>query len=234
MLEYSTVNAFYGKSQALFNVSLSVKESEIVAIIGSNGAGKTTILNTISGLLIPAAGSVNFMGKRLNGLSVYKIVEMGISHVPEGRELFPHMSVRENLEMGGYIQRAWKRKRETLEDLYQLFPVLKSKETQLAGTLSGGEQQLVAMARGLMSGPRLCMIDEPSSGLAPIMFLEVFRVIKSLREQGVTVLLIEQNVRHTLEICDRAYVLENGRIILAGESGELAGEDMIKKAYLGL
>jgi branched-chain amino acid transport system ATP-binding protein len=234
MLEYRDIDAFYGKVQALFRVSLNVKESEIVALVGSNGAGKTTLLSTISGLLHPSSGTVEFLGEEINGLTSYAIVELGISHIPEGRKLFPDMSIRENLEMGGYIHRAWKKKGDTLEKIYEIFPILKTRHRQLARTLSGGEQQMLAMARGLMSGPKLCMIDEPSSGLAPIMFMEVFHVIESLRDQGITILLIEQNVRHTLEISDRAYVLENGRIVLEGSSGELLEKEMIKKAYLGL
>ena len=234
MLQYREVDAFYGKVQALFEVSLEVKEGEIVALVGSNGAGKTTLLGTITGLLRPSSGSVEFLGERIDGLTSYEIVERGISHIPEGRKLFSDMSVRENLEMGSYIGRAWKKRERTLEEVYGMFPILRARHRQLARTLSGGEQQMLAMARGLMSGPRLCMIDEPSSGLAPILFLEVFRVIGSLRERGITILLIEQNVRNTLEISDRAYVLENGSIILSGKSKNLMQEDMIKKAYLGL
>jgi branched-chain amino acid transport system ATP-binding protein len=234
MLQYREVDAFYGKVQALFEVSLDVGEGEIVALVGSNGAGKTTLLGTISGLLRPASGSVVFQGERIDSLSSYAIVERGISHIPEGRKLFSDMSVQENLEMGSYIERAWKKRAETLEEVYDMFPILRARRRQLARTLSGGEQQMLAMARGLMSGPVLCMIDEPSSGLAPILFLEVFRVIGSLRARGITILLIEQNVRHTLEISDRAYVLENGSIILSGKSENLIQEDMIKKAYLGL
>jgi branched-chain amino acid transport system ATP-binding protein len=234
MLEFSNIDAFYGKAQALFGVSIGVDESEIVALIGSNGAGKTTLLNTISGLLRPAAGRVVFLGKRIDGLTPYGIVELGISHIPEGRKVFPDMSVRENLEIGAYTKRVWKRKQETLDEIYQLFPILRARQRQLARTLSGGEQQMLAIGRGIMSSPRLCMIDEPSSGLAPILLLELFRVITSLREQGITILLIEQNVRHTLEVADRAYVLENGRVILAGESKTLLHEELITKAYLGL
>ncbi len=185
MLEFSNIDTFYGKAQALFGVSLRVDESEIVALIGSNGAGKTTLLNTISGILRPASGSVEFLGKRIDGLTPHSIVELGISHIPEGRRLFPDMSVRENLEMGAYVYEAWKRKEETLKQVYQVFPILKEREGQLARTLSGGEQQMLAMGRGLMSRPRLCMLDEPSSGLAPKLLLEVFRVIESLREEGL-------------------------------------------------
>jgi branched-chain amino acid transport system ATP-binding protein len=234
MLEVSHIDTFYGKVQALWDVSLRIDEAEVVALVGANGAGKTTVLNTISGLLRPASGSVEFLGKRIDGLTPHSIVELGISHVPEGRKLFADMTVRENLEMGAYPYHAWKRKEETLEQVYQVFPVLKEREGQLARTLSGGEQQMLAMGRGLMSKPRLCMFDEPSYGLAPVLLLEVFQIINSLRKQGITILLIEQNVPRTLEIADRAYVLENGRVVLEGESKELLQEELVKKAYLGL
>jgi len=234
MLEVSNIDTFYGKAQALWGVSLRIDKEEIVALIGANGAGKTTLLNTISGLLRPASGSVGFLGKRIDGLAPHSIVELGISHVPEGRKLFTDMTVRENLEMGAYPYHAWKRKEETLKQVYQVFPALKEREGQLARTLSGGEQQMLAMGRGLMLRPRLCMFDEPSYGLAPRLLLEVFQVIKSLREQGITVLLIEQNVRHTLEIADRAYVLENGRVVLEGACDKLLQSDYVRKAYLGL
>jgi branched-chain amino acid transport system ATP-binding protein len=234
MLEVSNIDTFYGKIQALWGVSLEIDEAEMVALVGANGAGKTTLLNTISGLLHPASGSIEFLGKRIDGLTSYSIVELGMSHIPEGRRLFPDMSVRENLEMGAYANRAWKHKQETLDKVYQLFPILKARQGQLAKTLSGGEQQMVAMGRGLMSRPRLCIIDEPSSGLAPLVVDEIFRIIQGLRDQGIAIFLIEQNVQQTLEITDRAYVLENGRVILAGESKKLLQEELIRKAYLGL
>lgn len=234
MLELNKINSFYGKIQVLWDVSLKVNESEIVALIGSNGAGKTTLLHTVSGLLPPASGSVIFLGRKLDGLTPHAIVEMGISQVPESGRLFPDMTVRENLEMGAYPRHAWKKKEQMLKHVYTIFPRLAEREGQLARTLSGGEKQMVAMGRGLMSGPKLCMFDEPSYGLAPKMVLEVFRIAQSLREQGITVLLVEQNVRHTLEIADRAYVLENGRVVLEGDCRELACSDHVKKAYLGL
>jgi len=234
MLEVSNIDTFYGKAQALWDVSLRIDEEEIIALVGANGAGKTTLLNTISGLLRPASGSVEFLGRRIDGLTPHSIVELGISHVPEGRKLFTDMTVRENLEMGAYPYHAWKRKKETLGQVYQVFPSLKEREGQLARTLSGGEQQMLAMGRGLMSKPRLCMLDEPSYGLAPRLLLDVFQVIKSLREQGITVLLIEQNVRNTLEIADRAYVLENGRVVLEGACDKLLQSDYVRKAYLGI
>ena len=234
MLEVSNIDTFYGKIQALWGVSLKIEEAEIVALVGGNGAGKTTLLNTISGLLRPASGSVAFRGKRIDGLKPHAIVELGMSHIPEGRRLFPDMSVRENLEMGAYTKRVWKHKQETFNKVYQLFPLLKARQGQMASTLSGGEQQMVAMGRGLMSRPRLCFIDEPSSGLAPLMVEEIFSIIQGLRDQGIAILLIEQNVQQTLEIADRAYVLENGRITLEGESKKLLEEELIRKAYLGL
>jgi branched-chain amino acid transport system ATP-binding protein len=234
MLEVSNIDTFYGRIQALWDVSLTIVEAEIVALVGANGAGKTTLLNTLSGLLHPASGRVEFYGKRIDRLRPHAIVELGISHIPEGRRLFPDMSVRENLEMGAYLQRVWKEKAKTLEEVYQLFPKLRERQGQLARTLSGGEQQMVAMGRGLMSKPRLCIIDEPSSGLAPIVVDEIFRIIKGLRDRGMAIFLIEQNVQQTLEIADRAYVLENGRIIMAGESKKLLQEERIRKAYLGL
>jgi branched-chain amino acid transport system ATP-binding protein len=234
MLEVNNINAFYGKIQALWDVCLNVKESEIVALVGANGAGKSTLLHTISGLMRPESGSITFLGQRIDGLAPHVIVELGISHIPEGRRLFTEMSVHENLEMGAYLSNAWKQKEETLEQVYKIFPLLKEREGQLARTLSGGEQQMLAMGRGLMSRPKLCIIDEPSNGLAPRLVLEVFQIIKSLREQGITILLIEQNVRHTLEIADRACVLENGRVTLDGTSKELLQSDHVRKAYLGL
>ncbi|MBW1679732.1 MAG: ABC transporter ATP-binding protein [Deltaproteobacteria bacterium] len=234
MLEVSNIDTFYGKIQALWGVSLKIDEAEIVALIGANGAGKTTLLNTISGLLRPASGSVEFLDKRIDGLKSHAIVEMGMSHIPEGRGLFADMSVRENLEMGAYTKRVWKHKQEILDKVYQLFPILKARQGQLTRTLSGGEQQMVAIGRGLMSRPRLCIIDEPSSGLAPLMVDEMFSIIQGLRDQGIAIFLIEQNVQQTLEIADRAYVLENGRVTLEGESKKLLEEELIRKAYLGL
>lgn len=233
MLEISNIETFYGKVQALWGVSLRIDQGEIVALVGANGAGKTTLLNTISGLLHPASGHVAFLGERLDGRTPHSIVELGLSHIPEGGRLFPDMTVRENLEMGAYPYHAWKRKDETFEQVYQAFPTLRERKGQLASTLSGGEKQMLAMGRGLMSKPKLCMFDEPSYGLAPRLVLEVFRVIKSLREQGITILLIEQNVRHTLEIADRAYVLENGRVVLEGACDQLLQSDYVRKAYLG-
>ncbi|HEY78220.1 MAG TPA: ABC transporter ATP-binding protein [Dehalococcoidia bacterium] len=234
MLDINHLDTFYGKAQALWNISLSVDKGEIVALVGSNGAGKTTLLNTICGLLHPASGSISFLGERIDGLTPHAIVELGISHVPEGGRVFTSMTVRENLEMGAYTYHAWKRKDETIKQVYQVFPVLKERERQLARTLSGGEQQMLAVGRGLMSRPKLCLFDEPSYGLSPILVAEVFRVIKSLREQGITILLVEQNVRQTLEVADRACVLENGRVEVEGACDRLLTSDYVRKAYLGL
>ncbi len=234
MLEINHIDTFYGKAQALWDVSLRVDEGEIVALIGSNGAGKTTLLNTISGLLRSASGSMEFLGKRIDGLAPHAIVELGISHIPEGGRLFTNMTVRENLEMGAYPSHAWKQKEETIKQVYEILPILKERQGQLARTLSGGEQQMLAMGRGLMSKPKLCLFDEPSYGLAPRFVAEVFEIVKSLRSQGITILLVEQNVRHTLEVADRACVLENGRVNLEGGCTELLRSDYVRKAYLGL
>ena len=234
MLEVKDIKTFYGKSQALFDVSVDVGASEIVALVGSNGAGKSTLLKTISGLIRPASGSVAFEGNNIAGLPSHVIVEMGIAHIPEGRKLFSNMTVLENLEMGAYPARTWKIKEKTLEEVYELLPLLKARHNQSAGTLSGGEQQMVAMGRGLMSGPKLCLIDEPSSGLAPVMVEEIFKIIVSLREQNIAVFLVEQNVPSTLAVADRAYVIENGSVVLSGESQQLLSEESIRKAYLGL
>jgi branched-chain amino acid transport system ATP-binding protein len=234
VLEISNLDVFYGKSQALRDVSLRVDEKEIVALVGANGAGKTTLLNTVSGLLRPASGGVEFLGKRIDRLAPYKIMKLGICQIPEGRKLFADMTVGENLEMGAYTSEAWKRKEETIEEVYQLFPVLKERRKQSAKKLSGGERQMVAIGRGLMSNPKLCMFDEPSYGLAPKLFSEVLEVIRRLREQGITVFLVEQNIRQTLETADRAYVLENGQIVLEGKGKDLLQSEQVKKAYLGL
>ncbi len=234
MLEIKNLNTFYGNIQALWNVSLRVDEGEIVALVGSNGAGKTTLLNTISGLVRPTSGTIEFMDKSIVGISPHEIVELGISHVPEGGKLFNDMTVLENLEMGAFPNRAWKYKDETLKQVYEIFPTLKERQGQQARTLSGGEKQMVAMGRGLMSRPKLVMFDEPSYGLAPKFVVEVFKVAESLRKQGITILMVEQNVRHTLEISDRACVLENGAVGMEGTCNELLESDHVKKVYLGL
>jgi branched-chain amino acid transport system ATP-binding protein len=234
VLKVNNINVFYGKLQALWDVSFRVEEGEIVALVGANAAGKSTILNSISGLLRPASGTIEFLGKETIGLPAYHIVEAGITQIREGRKLFPIMSVRENLELGAYTKQAWDKRDETIEDIYRLFPILKERIKQQARTLSGGEQQMVAIARGLMSRPKLCMLDEPSLGLSPVLVSEVFDIINNLHEHGTTILLVEQNVERTLEVADRAYVLENGRIVLEGNGKELMENKHVKKAYLGL
>jgi branched-chain amino acid transport system ATP-binding protein len=234
VLELCDVCTSCEATQALWDVCLEVRESEIVALIGSNGAGKTALLDAISGVTPPDSGSIEFLGKRIDGLPPYAIVELGISHVPEGGKVFPDMTVYENLEMGAYSLRAWGKKEETLKQVYAIFPILEERAGQLARTLSGGERQMLAIARGLMSRPKLCMLDEPSYGLAPLMVEEIFRVIQDLREQEITILLIEQNVRHGLETADRAYVMENGRVCMEGTSDDLLESDFVRQAYLGL
>jgi branched-chain amino acid transport system ATP-binding protein len=234
MLRMDRVNTYYGKIRVLWDLTLEIDEKEIVALVGGNGAGKTTTLHTIAGLVRPASGNLELFGKKIDGMPPYQIVQLGISYIPEGGKPFPEMTVRENLEMGAYPHSTWKRKEETLEQVYQIFPRLRERAKQLARTLSGGERQMLAMARGLMSKPKLCMFDEPSYGLAPLLVKVFFQFIKDFREKGMTILLVEQNVRQALEIADRAYVLENGRSVLEGESKGLLQNDHIKKAYLGL
>lgn len=234
MLEINNLSTFYGRIQALWDVSINIEEGEIVALVGSNGAGKTTLLNTLSGLIKPASGQITFLGKRIEGRPLHRIVELGISHIPEGGKVFKDMTVKENLEIGAYPMHAWKKKDETMKQVFEIFPLLKERQNQLANTLSGGEQQMLAMGRGLMSLPKLCVFDEPSYGLAPILVANVFQVVKSLRDHGITIFLIEQNVKHTLEISDRAYILENGKVVTCDVCSSLLQSDFIKKAYLGL
>jgi len=234
MLEVDKINVFYGDLQALWDVSFEVHEGEKVVIVGANGAGKTTTLRTISGLLRPRSGEIRFLGQRIDRLPPHKIVELGIAHVPEGRRLFPRMTVLENLEMGAYIKRAREKFEDTLEWVFSIFPRLKERKDQIAGTMSGGERQMLAIARGLMSRPKLLMLDEPSLGLAPKLVLKVFEVIQRISDEGVTILLVEQNVRHALELADRGYVLETGRITLSGAGEELLENEHVKKAYLGM
>jgi branched-chain amino acid transport system ATP-binding protein len=234
LLEVDGLSAAYGRVQVLWDVGFDVEEGEIVALIGANGAGKTTLLKTISGVMRPMSGTVTFMGDRIDEVAPNKIVNMGLSHIPESRKLFSDMSIRENLEMGAYPMRAWKSRKKTMEQVFELFPRLKERAGQLARTLSGGEQQMLAMGRGLMSLPKLVMIDEPSNGLAPQVMSEVFQIVRSLREQGITIFLVEQNVRKTLSIADRACVLENGRVAMKGACSMLMDSEHIRKAYLGM
>lgn len=231
MLAVNKVNVFHGDLQALWDIKFEVDEGEIVTIVGSNGAGKTTILNTISGLLKPKSGSIYFLGQQIDKLPAHKIVKLGICLVPEGRLLFPHMSVMDNLKLGAC---ACGEKEETLEWVLQLFPRLNERKKQIAGTLSGGEQQMLAIGRGLMSMPKLLMLDEPSLGLAPKLVIKVFEIVNKIGEQGVTILLVEQDVRRALQVANRACVLETGRIIQEGSREELLKSKSIRKAYLGL
>jgi len=234
LLKISNLDVFYGNIQALWKVSLEVNEGELVVVIGANGAGKTTLLRAISGLVHVASGTIEFLGERIDGLPPYKIVSKGIVQVPEGRKLFPFMTVQENLELGAYTPEARKEKDETLKLVYEIFPVLKERKNQRAGTLSGGEQQMLAMGRALMSKPKLFLLDEPSLGLAPIVVEKVFDVVKELNRRGMTILLVEQNVERALEIAHRGYVLEVGRIVLKGRSDELIKNEQVRKAYLGI
>jgi branched-chain amino acid transport system ATP-binding protein len=234
MLEIEGLNAGYGPIQVLWDVSLTVNEGELVALVGANGAGKTTLLSVISGMIKPKSGTITFLGQRIDGLSSHAIVDLGLSHIPESRRLFADMSIRENLELGAYPGRSWKKRRETMEQVFELFPRLKERSGQLARTLSGGEQQMLAIGRGLMSLPKLCMIDEPSNGLAPRVVSEVFEILTSLRDRGITVLLVEQNVRQTLSAGDHGCVLENGCIAAEGPCKDLLASDHVRKAYLGL
>ncbi len=234
MLEIKELNVAYDKVQVLWDISFNINEGEIVTLLGSNGAGKSTTVKTIQGLLKSKSGSIRFMDKSIEGLPAYKIVAAGISLAPEGREIFPKMSVLENLILGAYVPRARELREESLDWVFKLFPKLKERKKQLAGTLSGGEQQMLAIARALMSKPKLLMLDEPSLGLAPVIVLQVFDIIKKLNEEGVTILLVEQNIHHALELSDRAYVLEKGRIILEGKGHELLDHEYVKNAYLGI
>ncbi|MDY3861249.1 MAG: ABC transporter ATP-binding protein [Ruminococcus sp.] len=231
MLKIDNINVYYGQIHALKDVSLEVKQDEIVALIGANGAGKTTTLRTVSGLLRSKTGSITLMGEDISKTRPDKLVSKGLAHVPEGRHVFLQMTVQENLEMGAYTNKAYLK--EGIEDVFSRFPRLKHRKNQIAGTLSGGEQQMLAMGRALMSKPKLLMLDEPSMGLAPILVQQIFDIIAELHKAGTTILLVEQNAEMALQIADRAYVLESGRIKLSGTGKELASSDEIKKAYLG-
>jgi branched-chain amino acid transport system ATP-binding protein len=234
LLEMTEVEASYGDFQALFNISLKVHRGEVVTLIGANGAGKTTTLRVISGLLRAKKGAVTFDGQDLRKTPAHEIVARGISHVPEGRQLFPYMTVEEHLVLGAYIDRTRPRIPRLLEEQYAMFPRLKERRKQSAGTLSGGEQQMVAIARGLMSEPKLLLLDEPSLGLAPKLVEEVFQKIRQIGEMGVTVLIVEQNVVDGLSVSSRGYVVENGAIMLQGASSDLLNNEQVRAAYLGL
>lgn len=233
LLKVSHIDAFHGSFQALWDVSLSVQPGEIVAIIGANGSGKSTLLDTISGLVHPAKGRIEFEGRNISESEPFHIVDLGISQVPEGRRVFPDLSVLENLIVGSYNRKARSEKAQNLQKVQQLFPVLKARKAQLAKTLSGGEQQMLAIGRGLMSSPKLMLFDEMSLGLAPILVNELYRALREIRERGITILFVEQNVRRSLTEADRAYIMETGRVVLSGNVAELREEDKVKKAYFG-
>jgi branched-chain amino acid transport system ATP-binding protein len=234
LLEVQNVNVAYGLVQVLWDISFRVEEREIVAIVGSNGAGKSTTLKTISGLLRPSSGSIVFKGERLDQTPAHMVVEKEVAHIPEGRRLFPFSSVLTNLELGAFTRRARRETAENMEYVFELFPVLRERQNQLAGTLSGGEQQMLAIGRGLMSRPSLLMLDEPSLGLAPKLVLKTLDTLQELNKRGVTILLVEQNVSSALSLCTRGYVLENGRIVLEGSGQELLNNPHVKEAYLGV
>ena len=233
MLEIKDIEVYYGMIQAIKGISFEVNEGEVIALIGANGAGKTTILHTITGLLSPKKGSVVFEGKDITKVPAHKIVSLGMAHVPEGRRVFAELSVYENLKMGAYTRKDKEETAKTLEMVYNRFPRLEERKNQLAGTLSGGEQQMLAMGRALMSHPKIIVMDEPSMGLSPILVNEIFDIIQEVSAGGTTVLLVEQNAKKALSIADRAYVLETGKIVLEGDAETLMNDDSVKKAYLG-
>ena len=231
MLKIEDLHVYYGAIHAIKGVSFEVGEGEIVALIGANGAGKSTILKTVSGLMHPRSGGITFCGEDIAHMDAYKLLRHGLAHVPEGRRIFQQMTVQDNLEMGAYIRKEVSK--DDLDRVFNYFPRLKERRKQIAGTLSGGEQQMLAMSRALMSRPKLMMLDEPSMGLAPILIDQIFEIVKQLHKDGTTILLVEQNASKALEIADRAYVLETGKVILSGTGKELASSDEVKKAYLG-
>jgi len=234
VLAIKNIDVLYGDVQVIWDLSFEVKQGEVLALIGANGAGKSTTLRTISGILRPTRGEILFEDQPIHTIEPYRLIEMGIAHVPEARRLFVEMTVEENLDMGSLKGEARKDRAQTKEMIFNLFPRLRERQYQMAGTLSGGEQQMVAIARGLMAKPKLLMLDEPSLGLAPILVREIFNVINRIRKEGVTVLIVEQNVKQTLAAADRAYVLENGRVTLAGSGAELADNPHVQAAYLGV
>ncbi|WP_062234697.1 ABC transporter ATP-binding protein [Fictibacillus sp. FJAT-27399] len=234
MLRVDSLNAFYGDLQAVRNVNLEVKSGEIVALLGANAAGKSTTVKSISGIIEKMKGEIYFQEEKISNIPAFERVEMGLVQVPEGRKLFPFLSVRENLEMGAYTKKARLHVKENLEKVFTLFPKLKEREKQLAGTMSGGEQQMCAIARGLMTMPKLIMLDEPTLGLAPLLVKQIFVTIQDLRQMGMTVLLVEQNVRQSLQIADRVYMLSNGKILTSGQSEKLLNSDEIRQGYLGI
>jgi len=234
MLRVENVDAGYGDIQVLWDVSFHVDAREFIVLVGANGAGKSTIMKTLSSLIKPTGGSITFEGQRLDHVPPYRITDIGIAHVPEGRQLFPEMTVKENLELGSLCARAKPHRKETLEWVLELFPRLRERQKQLAGTMSGGEQQMCAIARGLMSRPKMVLFDEPSLGLSPLLTQEIFRLARQIHGEGLTLLMVEQNVKQTLAICDRAYVLENGRIVMEGKGKHLLEDEKVKTAFLGI
>lgn len=234
MLSLSNISAGYGSFQALWDIDLEVHTGEAVAVVGSNGAGKTTLLRVISGQLSPFSGEIVMEGKSLNGMPPHKFVEEGIAHCPENRRLFSSMSVEDNLKIGAFIPAARKDYKNRLKWVFELFPLLLERRTQLAGTLSGGEQQMCAIGRALMSRPKLLLLDEPSAGLAPVIVMQVFELVRRIRKEGFTVLIVEQNIQQALELVDRAYLLEVGAVKMTGSSKELMGNEAIRKSYMGL
>ena len=233
MLEIRDLEVNYGAINAIKKISFDVNEGEVIALIGANGAGKTTTLHTITGLLKAKSGSVKFEGKELTKMPPHKIVEMGMAHVPEGRRIFQQLSVFKNLDLGAYTRKDKQEYAKNLEMVYEKFPRLEERKSQIAGTLSGGEQQMLAMGRALMSRPKLLLLDEPSMGLAPLLIKEIFNIIVDINKSGTTVLLVEQNAKKALEVADRAYVLETGKIVLSGDAKDLMNDEAVKKAYLG-
>ena len=233
MLEVRDLNVYFGVIQAIKNISFDVDAGEVVALIGANGAGKTTTLHTVTGLLPAASGKITLDGKDLGKVAAHKIVSMGMAHVPEGRRVFAALSVYDNLKMGAYTRKDKKEIEESLEMVFEAFPRLKERRNQVAGTLSGGEQQMLAMGRALMSKPRIILMDEPSMGLSPLYVTEIFEIIKKIKSEGTTVLLVEQNANMALQVADRAYVLETGRIIMDGKASDLMNDERVRKAYLG-
>ena len=234
LLKVSNIDVFQGTFQALWDVSLEVKAGEIVGLIGANTSGKSTLLDAISGLLHPAKGKIEFDGQDISNSEPFRIVELGITQVPEGRGIFPDMSVLDNLILGSYSRRARSRRKENLENVYQHFPILETRKKQTAKTLSGGEQQMLVLGRGLMADPKLMLLDEMSLGLAPIIITSLYKALQEIRERGITILFVEQNVRRSLKEADRAYILEVGRVTLSGTAGELQEEETVKKAYFGV
>jgi branched-chain amino acid transport system ATP-binding protein len=234
MLELNNLTAGYGSFQALFSVNLEVKDGEAIAVIGPNGAGKTTLLRTISGMLPVQSGNLSMEGTSLKDVPPYRIIDLGIAHVPENRRLFPSMSIEDNLRMGAFTPNARPHYEERLDFIFNLFPRLKERRSQIAGTLSGGEQQMCAIGRALMSSPKLLLMDEPSAGLAPVIVNQVFQLVQQIRDQGLTVLIVEQNIEQVLQIVDRAYLMEVGSIKISGKAGELIQSESLRKAYVGL